>query len=134
MKTVIGAGVIVGLGVVFTLLGIFLFLFEYIDYAFARTYYNDAPTITFKAFKTFYTLNPSRWSLCSDYVYYRGDPVCFKSFIDYLQYQKFHIDEDKRITEANKIRNETDFIKALQEDIDDYKRENLNELKRLINK
>ena len=57
MKTAIGAGVIVGLGVVFTLLGIYLFLFEYIDYAFARTYYNDAPTITFKTFKIFYALN-----------------------------------------------------------------------------
>lgn len=132
MKTVIGIGVIVGLGVAFTLLG--MFLIKLTDYIFARTYYDDAPTITFEAFKTFYALNPSRWSLCSDYVYYRGDPVCFKSFIDYLQYQKFHIDEDKRITEANKIRNETDFIKALQEDIDDYRRENLNELKRILNK
>ena len=132
MKAVIGVGVIVGLGVLFALLG--MFLSEHMDYAFARTYYNDAPTITFKAFKTFYALNPSRWSLYSDYVYYKKDVVCFKSFIDYLQYQKFHVDEDKRITEANKIRNETDFIKALQEDIDDYRRENLNELKRLINK
>ena len=132
MKTAIAIGIIVGLGFAFALFG--MFLYEYTDYDFTKKYYDYAPTITFKAFKTFYALNPSRWNLCSDYVYYRGDTVCFKSFIDYLQYQKFHADEDKRITEANKIRNEADFIKALQEDIDDYRRENLNELKRLINK
>lgn len=132
MKTAIAIGIIVGLGFAFALF--VMFLSEHMDYAFARTYYDDAPTITFKAFKTFYTLNPSRWDLRSDYVYYKGDTVCFKSFIDYLQYQKFYADEDKRITEANKIRNEADFIKALQEDIDDYREENLNELKRLINK
>lgn len=125
MKTVIGVGVIVGLGVTFALLG--MLLLQHIDYAFARTYHDDAPTITFKAFTTFYALNPSRWDLWSDYVFYRGDPVCFKSFIDYLQYQKFHVDEDKRITEANKIRNETDFVKALQKDVDDYRKENLCE-------
>ena len=132
MKTVIGIGIIVGLGVLFALLG--MFLNEYMDYAFTKTYYDNAPTITFKAFKTFYALNPSRWNLCSDYVYYRGNTVCFKSFIDYLQYQKFHADEDKRITEANKIRNEADFIKALQEDIDDYREENIKEMKRILNK
>ncbi len=132
MKTAIGIGVIVGLGLAATLFAIFLF--KHMDYAFIRTYYNYAPTITFKAFKTFYALNPLRWDLCSDYVRYRGDAVRFKSFIDYLQYQKFHADEDKRIMEANKTRSETDFIKALQEDIDDYRKGNLNELKRLINK
>lgn len=132
MKTVIGAGVIVGLGVAFALFG--MFLNEYADYAFTRTYHNDAPTITFKAFKTFYALNPSRWDLWSDYVRYKKDVVCFKSFIDYLQYQKFHADEDRRITEANKIRNETDFVKALQKDIDDYRKENLREMERLLQK
>jgi len=132
MKTAIAIGVIVGLGVMFALLS--MFLSEHMDYAFTRTYHDDAPTITFKAFKTFYALNPSRWDLHSDYVYYRRDVVCFKSFIDYLQYKKFHADEDKRITETNKIRNETEFIKALQEDINTYREENLNELKRLINK
>lgn len=133
MKTSIVVGIIIGLIVAFILLCIF-FLSKHTDYAFVRTYHYDAPTITFKAFKTFYSLNPSRWDLWSDYVHYRGDIVCFKSFIDYLQYQKFHADEDRRITEANKIRNETDFVKALQKDIDDYRKENLTELKRLTNK
>lgn len=132
MKTAIGVGVIVGLGVAVVL------FFEHIDYAFnygfARTYHDDAPTITFRAFKTFYALNPSKWDLWSDYVCYRGNTVCFKSFIDYLQYQKFHADEDKRITETNKIRNETDFIKSLQKDVDDYRKENLREMKRILEK
>lgn len=132
MKTVIGAGVIVGLGVAFALFG--MFLSEYTDYAFTRTYHDDAPTITFKAFKTFYALNPSRWDLWSDYVRYRRDIVCFKSFIDYLQYQKFHADEDKRITEANKIRNEAEFIKCMQCEINDYRERNLNEMKRILEK
>lgn len=132
MKTTIEIGFIVGLGVAFVLLC--MFLFKHMDYALTREYHDDAPTITFEAFKTFYALNPSRWDLCSDYVHYRGDTVCFRSFIDYLQYQKFHADEDKRIAEANKIRNETDFIKALQKDIDDYRKENLNELNKIINK
>ncbi len=132
MKTAIGIGVIVGLGVAFTLFC--MFLFKHMDYALTREYHDDAPTITFEAFKTFYALNPSRWDLWSDYVHYRGDTVCFKSFIDYLQYQKFHADEDRRITEANKIRNETDFVKALQKDIDDYRKENLREIERLLQK
>lgn len=132
MKTAIGVGVIVGLGVAFTLLC--MFLSKHMDYAFTRNYHDDAPTITFKAFKTFYALNPSRWDLWSDYVYYRGDTVCFKSFIDYLQYQKFHADEDKRITEANKIRNETKFIKCMQCEINDYRERNLREMKRILEK
>lgn len=132
MKTAIGVGVIVGLGFAFVLF--VMFLSEHIDYAFTRTYYDDAPTITFKTFKTFYALNPLRWDLWSDHVHYRGGTVCFKSFIDYLQYKKFHADEDKRITEANKIKNETEFIKALQKDINAYREENLNELNKIINK
>ena len=132
MKTTIDIGFIVGLVVAFVLFCILLF--KHMDYAFTRTYHDDAPTITFEAFKTFYALNPSSWDLWSDYVHYRGDIVCFKSFIDYLQYQKFHADEDRRITEANKIRNETDFVKALQKDIDDYRRENLREIERLLQK
>ena len=132
MKTIIEIVVIVGLGLAITFL--VTLLFKHTDYAFTRTYHDDAPIITFEAFKTFYALNPSRWDLWSDYVHYRGDIVCFKSFIDYLQYQKFHADEDRRITEANKIRNETDFIKALQKDIDDYRIENLHEIERLLQK
>ncbi len=104
------------------------------------------PKITFKAFKEVYCLYPSKWVLKDTYVRYclqlpQYIDIDFKHFHDYLLYCRFkkkiekdHDYEQQLKNEEILLKNEMMLIKYLQKDIDDYRRENLNELKRLINK
>ena len=98
------------------------------------------PKITFKAFKEIYYLYPSKWVLKDTYVDYHPKDlynyisVDFKYFHDYLLYYRFKKKIEKDYDYKKQLENEKMLIECLQKDINNYREENLNELKRLINK
>lgn len=107
---------------------------KHMDFSTTNSTFDEAPKITYEAFISFYALHPSKWTLYEDMVRYDWTKICFKSFRDYLKYQRFYKRETERIAETNRIKNERDFIKALQKDVDDYRKENLCEIERLLEK
>lgn len=116
-------------------------LFFYIVFAICwyanreRTY----PRVNFKAFKELYMLNPKAWTLyaCNPR-YHSQEGECvgieFVSFHDYQKYQSFanKVSRDGEYNE--RIKNEAQFIKFMQEEINNYRERNLNEMKGILEK
>lgn len=98
-----------------------------------------APCITFSAFKKLYAISPSKWELWSDdNVHYDSDDGCmtieFKHYIDVLRYRflKDKVESDEAYLTLTQ--NEKDFLASVQKDIDSYRKENLREMERLLQK
>lgn len=114
-------------------------LFMYCVFAFvwSSSTIKTSPRITFDAFKKLYIISPAKWNLGFDDVGYHGDDgwICleFKHYIDVLRYGFFKDKIEREKAYLEKIQNEKEFIASVQGDIDTYRRENLAELKRIIN-
>lgn len=97
-----------------------------------------APCITFNAFKKLYAISPSKWDFWSDNVHYDSDDgwmtIEFKHYIDVLRYRLFRNKVEDNETELTLMQNEKDFISSVQKDIDSYRKENLCEIERLLEK
>ena len=98
-----------------------------------------APCITFSAFKKLYAISPSKWELWSDdNVHYDSDDgrmtIEFKHYIDVLRYRflKDKVESDEAYLTLTQ--NEKDFLASVQKDIDSYRKENLREMERLLQK
>ncbi len=125
-----------------------LFNYFYKFIIWASDWSETTPKITFKAFRKIYCLYPSKWVLRDTYVDYYPKKdynyvpnyisnyisVDFKHFHDYLLYCKFKEKIKRDRDHEKQLEYEKTFIKYLQKDINDYREENLNELKKLINK
>ena len=125
-----------------------IFVFLLLLYLFLRTIFyiiwkldsaDTSPKITFNAFKTLYSLYPSKWSLDSSYVTYRPNSceyyiVDFKTLHDVIIYSifKYRIEKEKQNIIKNKTTHE--FLKELQKDIDKYREENFSEMKNALAK
>lgn len=97
--------------------------------------------ISFKQFKSLYSIAPKKWDLKDTYVvykiykpgfveYYSYTKDCiFKHFFDYIQYLTF-LDKHKKKQKGN-IQNESlaEALKAWQNDINEYRQKSLEELK-----
>lgn len=95
---------------------------------FVTSWYKDAKSgccgkIKFRQFQSFYAINPKRWSLGSNFVSYCGDNLYF-SMLDTIRYQlwKKKIDEEELKRYNN--RHFTRVLARLQNDIDEYRKEN----------
>lgn len=58
----------------------------------------------------------------------------FKHYIDVLRYHLFKNKIKNNEAELTLMQNEKNFISSVQKDIDSYRKENLCEMERLINK
>lgn len=117
--------------------GILAYCFE--AFVWSSTKYKTAPCITFNAFKKLYVISSDKWSLWDDDVrYYSEDDgwmtIEFKHYIDVLRYRLFRDKIENNEAELTLMQNEKDFISSVQKDIDSYRKENLCEMERLINK
>ncbi len=101
------------------------------------------PKITFKSFKKFYCLCPSKWSLEDTYVIYYPESkgfgkeeiyVDFKYFHDCILYRIFKKKIEKNIIYENRLKKEKKFIEYMQKDINTFREENIKEMKRILNK
>ena len=78
-----------------------LFVFSICSIEWLTTIDNNAPRITFNAFKKIYVLSPSKWNFNLDSVTYKRNEgwihVEFKHYIDVLKYNYFKnkIEKDK---------------------------------------
>ena len=120
---------------------LFIFLVIYIVFAICwyanreRTY----PMVNFKAFKELYVLNPKAWTLypCNPrYHSQDGEYVAieFTSFHDYQKYQSFASKVSRDSEYNERIENEAQFIKYMQEEINNYRERNLNEMREILEK
>ena len=96
------------------------------------------PCITFNTFKKLYVISPYKWDFWSDNVQYDSDDgwmtIEFKHYIDVLRYRLFRDKVENNEAELTLMQNEKDFISSVQKDIDSYRKENLCEMERFINK
>ena len=102
-----------------------------------------APKITFKSFKKFYCLCPSKWSLEDTCVIYYPESkgfgkeeiyIDFKYLHDCILYRIFKKKIEKNITYENRLKKEKKFIEYMQKDINIFREENIKEMKRILNK
>lgn len=103
---------------------------------------DTAPVLTFKAFRDLYALNPKSWDLNLEYVthhyetdkHYYSQRVEFAKYPDVIRYRFFYgkIERDRK--ELKRIKNEKEFIKYVQCDIDDYRRRNIEEMEKHLQK
>ena len=108
-------------------------------FVWSSTKCKTAPCITFSAFKKLYAISPSKWELWSDdNVHYDSDDgrmtIEFKHYIDVLRYRflKDKVESDEAYLTLTQ--NEKDFLASVQKDIDSYRKENLCEMERLLQK
>ena len=103
---------------------------------------DTAPALTFEAFRKLYALNPKKWSLSYDYVVYcdesdgryNSQRVEFTRYYDVIKYRIFHDKIEKGKQELERINNEKEFLKHVQHDIDAYRRENIEEMEKRLQK
>ena len=129
MEILIGIAVICGIAVVVYCLAIFVW---------SSTRIETSPRITFDAFKKLYAISPSKWSFSFDNVSYHSDEgwLCieFKHYIDVLRYRFFKDKVESDEAYITLTQNEKDFLASVQKDIDSYRKENLREMERLLQK
>ncbi len=133
------SGILVISGVIIFIIGLVYFHFvlawhDMID--------DTAPRLTFKAFSQLYALNPQSWQLhlinvsyCREIDgHYNSQIIEFVKYPDVIRYKFFHgkIEEDRK--ELERIKNEKEFIKYVQCDIDDYRRRNIEEMEKHLQK
>lgn len=89
-----------------------------------------APSLTFKSFRELYALNPQKWSFGSEYVWYSSQRIEFAKYSDVIKYKIFRnkVETDKQ--ELERIQNEKEFLKHIQCDIDAYRREYIEGIKK----
>lgn len=116
--------------------GILIYCFG--AFVWSITKYKTVPCITFNAFKKLYAISSDKWSFWDDDVHYYSDDgymtIEFKHYIDVLRYRLFKNKIENNKAELTLMQNEKDFILSVQKDIDSYRKENLCEMERLINK
>ena len=95
---------------------------------------DTSPAITFDAFRNLYVINPDKWCFYSTSVEYFGDSgilsIEFEKYSDVLKYKRFRDKVEKDKQELEKIKNEKKFLECVQHDIDTYRRENIEEIKK----
>ena len=115
-----------------------LFVFCLASFVWSSTRIETSPRITFDAFKKLYAISPSKWSFSFDNVSYRSDEgwihIEFKHYIDVLRYRflKDKVESDEAYLTLTQ--NEKNFLASVQKDIDSYRKENLREMERLLQK
>lgn len=91
--------------------------------------------ITFKAFKSFYEVKPSRWCLEDTYVVYHKHtgPAKFKfSLIDTFRYKRFLKNKDE-IEERIQINKEySEMIECVRADIADLEEQSMSEMQTAV--
>lgn len=115
-----------------------LFVFCLAAFVWSSTRIETSPRITFDAFKKLYAISPSKWSFSFDNVSYHSDDgwihIEFKHYIDVLRYRflKDKVESDEAYLTLTQ--NEKNFLASVQKDIDSYRKENLREMERLLQK
>ena len=107
-------------------------------FVWSSTRIETSPQITFNAFRKLYAISPSKWSFSFDNVSYHSDDgwmgIEFKHYIDVIRYRLFKDKVECDKAYLTLTQNEKDFLASVQKDIDDYRRENLREIERLLQK
>lgn len=115
-----------------------LFVFCLCAFVWSSTRIETSPRITFSAFKKLYAISPSKWSFSFDNVSYHSDErwihIEFKHYIDVLRYRFFKDKMESDEAYLTLTQNEKDFLASVQKDIDSYRKENLREMERLLQK
>lgn len=93
-----------------------------------------APVLTFKAFRELYALNPHSWDLWLDYVRYSNQRIEFAKYTDVIKYNFFRKKIVKDKQKLERIKNEKEFLKHIQRDIDAYRRKNIEEMEKHLQK
>lgn len=126
--------ILIGIGA-FTAFGLFMYCIFAFCWSSAKI--KTSPQITFNAFKKVYAISPTKWSLNFEDVSYHEDDgwmhIEFKHYIDVIRYGFFKDKIERNNDYLKKMQNEKKLIESLQKDIDSYRKENLSEIKRLIN-
>lgn len=129
MEILIDIAVICGIAIVVYCLAAFVW---------SSTRIETSPRITFDAFKKLYAISPSKWSFSFDNVSYHSDEgwihIEFKHYIDVLRYRflKDKVESDEAYLTLTQ--NEKNFLASVQKDIDAYRKDNLCEMERLLQK
>lgn len=117
-------------------IGIIIFCIA--SFVWSSTRIETSPRITFDAFRKLYAISPSKWSLSFDNASYYSDSgwisIEFKHYIDVLRYGLFKDKVERDKAYLILAQNEKDFLASVQKDIDAYRKENLREMERLLQK
>lgn len=129
MEILVGIATIGGIGVIVFCLDSFVW---------SSTRIETSPQITFNAFRKLYAISPSKWRLSFDSVSYRADDgwmgIEFKHYVDVIRYRLFKDKVECDEAYLTLTQNEKDFLASVQKDIDAYRKENLREMERLLQK
>lgn len=108
------------------------------SFVWSSTRIETSPRITFDAFRKLYAISPSKWYLSFDNVSYHADDgwigIEFKHYIDVIRYRLFKDKVECDKAYLTLTQNEKDFLASVQKDIDAYRKENLHEMERLLQK
>lgn len=88
------------------------------------------PHVSYKSFREFYAIAPDKWKIRSDYLEYDGDRVELEKYSDVLRCRRFKKRLKKRGGELKKDRRQADFIRNVQNDIDKYRKDALEKMRR----
>lgn len=124
--------------IVAVICGIAIVIYCLAAFIWSSTRIETSPRITFDAFKKLYAISPSKWSFSFDNVSYHSDErwihIEFKHYIDVLRYRFFKDKMESDNAYLTLTQNEKDFLASVQKDIDSYRKENLREMERLLQK
>lgn len=88
------------------------------------------PHVSYKSFREFYAVAPDNWFIGRDYLEYKGDRVELEKYSDLLKCRRFKKQLKKRGGELKKDRRQAKFIRDVQNDIDEYRKDALDKMRR----
>ena len=99
-------------------------------------YYKDksCPHVSYKSFREFYAVAPDNWYIGSDYLEYKGNRVELEKYRDLLKFRRFKKKLKKRGDELEKDRRQTKFIRDVQNDIDEYRKGEIQKMQMVAKK
>ena len=117
---------------------IWIIVFCLESFVWSSTRIETYPQITFNAFRKLYAISPSKWSFSFDNVSYHSDDgwmgIEFKHYIDVIRYRLFKDKVECDKAYLTLTQNEKDFLASVQKDIDAYRKENLREMRGILEK
>lgn len=113
------------IGICFLLGALVLISLFIIMYLYGELYFHANIKISFQSFLSLYLMAPNHWHLNISTCYYSkylmSNYYVYFSFCDYLRYLNFFYHHSKRQAQIINTEEEQEFLKMLQEDIEQYR-------------
>lgn len=118
---------------VFLTIAWFIFVICIVDtFMSYKKFSKERAYISFNLFKSLYAINPEKWTLGDNIVWYCNSSVCFINYFDYIRYCRWYKKKLKNDKKRKKYNKTATLVEYWKKDIQKHREKSEAELKRSL--